>query len=193
MTVTRVRRGIIFQKRDHELLWQLFLMRLAVRDQLMTAAGFKSVTRINTRLLALYRAGLLRRFFIGFGAGRKAIYALSRKGAQLIGVNVHGPRHRQNVTLASVVCKSVVGGAVAAVPAVATVFLLPIAFAPELISLPIAVAVGLFTYFNHRRHHLDHDRYLAQENTHFAVIPDAPRAQELHAPAPRLLTKGDPQ
>jgi hypothetical protein len=76
-------------------------MRLATRDQLMTAAGFKSVTRINTRLLALYRASLLRRFFIGFGAGRKAIYALGRKGALLIGVQCRGPRHRQNELLAA--------------------------------------------------------------------------------------------
>jgi hypothetical protein len=67
----------------------------------MPAAGFTSITRINTRLLALYRAGLVRRFFIGFGAGRKALYALSRKGAQLIGVPCRGPRHRQNELLAA--------------------------------------------------------------------------------------------
>lgn len=95
------RRGIVLQKRDHELLWQLFIMRLGTRDQLMTSAGFKSVTRINTRLLALYRSGLVRRFFIGFGAGRKAIYALGQKGALLIGVQCRGPRHRQNELLAA--------------------------------------------------------------------------------------------
>lgn len=94
-------KGIIVQTRDRELLEQLFLMRMADREQLMIAAGFHSVTRINARLLALYRAGLLRRFFIGFGAGRKAVYALSRKGAQLIGVPVRGPRHRQNELLAA--------------------------------------------------------------------------------------------
>ena len=43
----------------------------------------------------------MRRFFIGFGAARKAIYALSRKGAQLINVPVRGPRHRQNELLAA--------------------------------------------------------------------------------------------
>jgi len=95
------RKGLIVQARDRELLWQLFLMRLATRDQLMIAAGFRSITRINTRLLALYRAGLLRRFFIGFGAGRKAVYALSRRGAQLIGASVRGPRNRQNELLAA--------------------------------------------------------------------------------------------
>jgi len=102
-------------------------------------------------------------------------------------------RGRQNgarkETLASVVRKSAIGGALAAPLA----FLAPFAVVPALIALPIAVGVGLFTYFNHRRHHPDHDRYLMQENTHFAVIPDAPRVKELNAPAPRLLTKGDPE
>jgi len=95
------RRGLIVQSRDRELLWQLFLMRTGTRDHLMRAAGFTSITRINTRLLALYRAGLVRRFFIGFGAARKALYALSRKGALLIGVPCRGPRHRQNELLAA--------------------------------------------------------------------------------------------
>lgn len=63
--------------------------------------GFKSLTRINTRLLALYRAGLLRRFFIGFGGAQKALYALSQKGAQLIGVPLRGPRRRQDSLLAA--------------------------------------------------------------------------------------------
>ena len=95
------RNGLILQSRDYELLWQLSLMRLADRDQLMMVAGYTSITRINTRLLALYRAGLLRRFFIGFGAARKALYALSRKGAQLIGVPCRGPRRGQNALLAA--------------------------------------------------------------------------------------------
>jgi hypothetical protein len=100
-------------------------------------------------------------------------------------------RGRQNgarkETLASVVRKSAFGGVLAAPLA----FLLPFAFVPALLGIPVAVGVGLFTYFNHRRHHPDHDRYLAQENTHFAVIPDAPRVREIQAPSPRLLSKGD--
>jgi hypothetical protein len=92
-------------------------------------------------------------------------------------------------TLASVVRKSVLGGALA----VPLAFLMPFAFIPALIALPVVVGVGLFTYLNHRRHHPDHDRYLAQENTHFAVIPDAPIFKELQAPAPHLLSKGDPE
>jgi hypothetical protein len=102
-------------------------------------------------------------------------------------------RGRQNgarkETLASVVRKSAFGGALAAPLA----FLVPFAFVAGLIAIPVTVGIGLFAYFNHRRHHPDHDRYLAQENTRFAVIPDAPQVQQLPAPAQRLLTKGDSQ
>ncbi|MGA3197375.1 MAG: replication-relaxation family protein [Terriglobales bacterium] len=86
----------MIQIRDRELLAQLHLMRFADRNQIMAAAGFNSLTRINTRLLALHRAGLLRRFFVGLGPGKKAIYSLSPKGAQLIGLQARGPRRRQN-------------------------------------------------------------------------------------------------
>jgi hypothetical protein len=54
---------------------------------------------VNTRLLALTRAGLLRRFFLGWGGGRKALYALSAKGAQLAGVPCRGPRRRNDELL----------------------------------------------------------------------------------------------
>jgi hypothetical protein len=87
------------QPRDLVILWELFLMRVADREQLRVAAGFGSTTRINTRLLALLRAGLLRRFFLGSGGGRKALYALSMKGADLIQVPYRGPRRRQNEML----------------------------------------------------------------------------------------------
>jgi hypothetical protein len=74
-------------------------MRVADRELLRIAAGFGSTTRINTRLLALHRAGLLRRFFLGSGGGRKALYALSIKGARLIQVPFRGPRRRQDEML----------------------------------------------------------------------------------------------
>src|ERR1039457_4355339 len=93
------RRGLIVQPRDLELLWALSVMRVADREQLKIAAGFGSTTRINTRLLALVRAGLLRRFFLGSGGGRKALYALSMKGAYLVGVPYRGPRRRQDEVL----------------------------------------------------------------------------------------------
>jgi hypothetical protein len=92
-------------------------------------------------------------------------------------------------TLASVVRKSALGGALVAPLA----FFTPFVSVPTLMAFPVVMAVGLFTYFNHRRHHPDHDRYLAQENMRFAVIPDAPHVQQLPSPAPRLLSKGDNQ
>jgi hypothetical protein len=84
----------------------------------------------------------------------------------------------------SVLRKSLLGSLCAAPLA----FVLPLAWLPTLVAIP---ALGLFVYFNHRRHHPSHERYLAQENTHFAVIPDAPQPRELRAPQQRLLSKGD--
>lgn len=95
------RKGIVLQKRDHALLWQLFLMRVATRDHIKVSVGFGSITRVNTRLLALLRTGFVRRFFIGYGAARKALYSLSRKGAQLIGAPYRGLRRSQNELLAA--------------------------------------------------------------------------------------------
>jgi hypothetical protein len=91
-------------------------------------------------------------------------------------------------TLASVVRKSTIGGLCASPLA----FLLPFALLPELIGIATIVGTALFAYFNHRRHHPSHDRYLAQENTQFAMIPDAPQPpRKLRALQQRLLTKGD--
>jgi hypothetical protein len=90
-------------------------------------------------------------------------------------------------TFSSVVRKSVIGGLCASPLA----FLLPFALLPELIGVPAIVGMALFAYFSHRRHHPNHERYLAQENTHFTVIPDAPQPRELPAPQQRLLSKGD--
>jgi hypothetical protein len=98
-TGKRNQRGLIVQPRDLELLRELAVMRVADREQLKIAAGFNSLTRVNTRLLALTRSGLLRRFFLGSGGGRKALYALSVKGAQMIQVPCRGPRRRQDETL----------------------------------------------------------------------------------------------
>jgi hypothetical protein len=86
----------------------------------------------------------------------------------------------------SVLRKSLLGGLCATPLA----FLLPLAWLPALTAIP---ALATFVYFNHRRHHPSHERYLKQENTHFAVIPDAPQPRELPAPQQRLLSKGDEQ
>jgi hypothetical protein len=84
----------------------------------------------------------------------------------------------------SVLRKSLLGGLCAAPLA----FVIPLAWLPALMAIP---SLGFFVYFNHRRHHPNHERYLKQENTHFAVIPDAPPPRELPPPQQRLLTKGD--
>lgn len=98
-TKRKGRRGLIAQPRDLTVLRELAHMRVADAKQLARAAGFHSTTRINARLLALYRAGILRRFFIGSGGGRKALYAISPKGAQLVHMPSRGPRRRTDETL----------------------------------------------------------------------------------------------
>jgi hypothetical protein len=86
----------------------------------------------------------------------------------------------------SVLRKSLLGGLCAAPLA----FVLPLAWLPALMAIP---GLGLFVYFNNRRHHPSHERYLSQENTHFAVIPEANQPHELPATQQRLLSKGDPE
>jgi hypothetical protein len=94
------RRGIVIQERDRHLLRELALMRVIDREQAKIVAGFHSTTRANARLLALSRAGLLRRFFLGTGgAGHKALYGLSQKGAFFVGVPLRGPQRRANERL----------------------------------------------------------------------------------------------
>ena len=79
------RQGLILQDRDRRLLQELGVMRIVDRETAKVVAGFGSTTRANTRLLMLTRGGLLRRFFVGSVAfGRKAVYTLSPKGADLV-------------------------------------------------------------------------------------------------------------
>jgi hypothetical protein len=87
----------------------------------------------------------------------------------------------------SVLRKSLFGGLCAAPIA----FILPMAWFPVQLAIPVIPGLALFIYFNHRRHHPSHERYLAQKNTHFAVVTDAPQPCELRAPQQRLLPKGD--
>lgn len=86
MAGNRRKSGLILQERDRRLLAELATMRIIDRELTKLAAGFRSTTRANTRLLKLTRAGLLNRFFVGsIAAGRKAIYTLSKKGGILAG------------------------------------------------------------------------------------------------------------
>ncbi len=94
------RHGLVVQARDRQLLQELAVMRVVDREQAKVVAGFRSTTRANARLLSLTRAGLLRRFFLGTaGAGQKALYALSPKGAQLADVPFRALRRRKNEAL----------------------------------------------------------------------------------------------
>jgi hypothetical protein len=90
-------------------------------------------------------------------------------------------------TLWSVLRKSLLGS-LCAIP---IAFLLPFAWFPAQLGVPVIPGLALFVYFNHRRHHPSHEHYLAHEATRFAVIPDAPQSRELPAPPPRLLSKGE--
>jgi hypothetical protein len=92
-------KALIIQPRDRHLLREFAILEVADCEQLKIVAGFGSTTRANTRLLQLVRAGLLRRFFLGSGGGRKALYALSQKGAHLVDVPCRGPRRRQDEVL----------------------------------------------------------------------------------------------
>jgi hypothetical protein len=96
------RKGIILQDRDRHLLRELGVMRVIDREQAKIVAGFGSTTRANTRLLALTRAGFLRRYFLGtVGGARKSLYLMSEKGAELVGVPYRGPRRVSNQILAA--------------------------------------------------------------------------------------------
>jgi len=60
-------------------------MRVIDREQAQRVAGLPSIRRANARLLALTRAGLLKRFFIGTAVGwRKSLYSLTKLGAKLV-------------------------------------------------------------------------------------------------------------
>jgi hypothetical protein len=96
MTGISERRGLIVQPRDRRLFEEFEVMRVVDREQAKIVAGFGSTTRANARLLALVRAGLLRRFFLASG---KSLYVLSDKGARLVGVPLRGPRRRQDEVL----------------------------------------------------------------------------------------------
>ena len=67
MTGNNKKRGLVVQSRDRRLFEELPVMRVVDREQAKIVAGFGSTTRANARLLALVRAGLLRRFFLGAG------------------------------------------------------------------------------------------------------------------------------
>jgi len=86
MTGNSSKAALVLQPRDRTLFSALGIMRVVDRQQAARAAGFTSRTRANARLLALSRAGLLVRFFVGsVGGGRRSLYTLTQQGAELVG------------------------------------------------------------------------------------------------------------
>jgi len=96
------RKGIVIQERDLFLLQRIGVFRITDRNQVRIAAGFGSDSRTNRRLHALTEAGLLKRFFLGTrGAGKKALYSLSQKGALLANVPYRALQRRSEESLAA--------------------------------------------------------------------------------------------
>lgn len=73
------RTSIMLQDRDLRLMEAMQSMRVVNREQARVIAGFNSRTRANERLLALTKAGYLRRAFVG---RREAVYWLAGKPLQ---------------------------------------------------------------------------------------------------------------
>jgi hypothetical protein len=85
------RRGVVLQNRDRHLLSELGVMRIIDREMTKVVAGYGTTTQANKRLLELTRSGLLRRFFVGtISSGRKAVYTLSAKGAEMVATQLGG-------------------------------------------------------------------------------------------------------
>ncbi|MGE0405274.1 MAG: replication-relaxation family protein [Candidatus Korobacteraceae bacterium] len=102
MTGNKQKGGLILQERDLNFLRALADFRVVDREIAKLIGDFHSTTRVNVRLLHLYQAGLLRRFFLGStGAGSKALYSLSAKSAQLVGQPLRGPRRPNDSQLAT--------------------------------------------------------------------------------------------
>jgi hypothetical protein len=84
-------RGVVLQDRDRHLLSELAVMRVIDQKMATLVARFGLARRTNFRLRQLTQAGLLRRFFVGSTAhGRKAVYTLAPKGADLVSAKLGG-------------------------------------------------------------------------------------------------------
>lgn len=93
-------KNYVLTPRDLSLLRTIGMLLVIDREQARTIGGFGSITRVNTRLLALTRLGLLKRFFLAIGAGtKKAIYCLTEPGAAIADV----PYRRVRTVAGSVV------------------------------------------------------------------------------------------
>lgn len=86
---------VVLTERDRELFALLHEAKLLDREQIQQLLNFGSITRANDRLSRLHAAGLLYRYFIGtIASGRKALYAISPRGAASIGREMIWKLHR---------------------------------------------------------------------------------------------------
>src|SRR5438876_2490868 len=76
MAISKSTSKLAFTERDRRLLAFAHRFRLLSRDQLMSLAGFGSLTRINTRLAALVAARLLSRKALPIYPGKGSAQAL---------------------------------------------------------------------------------------------------------------------
>ena len=111
----------------------------------------------------------------------KAVYACFYERGQR-----NGARQETN---ASVIRKTILG-TLCALP---VALLIPFVFFPAQVGVLAVAGLAAFIYFTHRRHYPSPERYLEQENTRFAVIPDAPEPKAFATTNPYLLPKGDPE
>jgi hypothetical protein len=94
------RDGFVLQERERHFLRELEIMRIVDRVQAKIIVGFGSDSRANRRLRKLTQAGLLKRFFLGTtAAGQKALYALSKQGAAVVGVPYRSLQRRNDEAL----------------------------------------------------------------------------------------------
>jgi hypothetical protein len=86
---------IALTERDQRLVGLVSRFRLLSRDQLMALAPFRSLTRANTRLASLVRAGLLSRKVLPVYPGKgsaQALYYLGRQSGNALDSASHAPR-----------------------------------------------------------------------------------------------------
>lgn len=88
---------IVLQDRDRSVLRALGSLRVIDREQARVLGPFTSLTRANTRLLALVNAGLLTRLAVGtVNGGHKFLYARSAAGAKVVGEPYQQPPWNSN-------------------------------------------------------------------------------------------------
>lgn len=94
------RKGAVLQPRDFHLLNEIGRMRLVDLEQAQVIGKFGSYQRTHARMDRLAKAGMLQRFYIGTVAlGRKCIYGLSAKAAELVGSEFKRIQRRQGQLL----------------------------------------------------------------------------------------------